>query len=92
MDPIAAMLDEAERELAIGSLAVGLQSAARTLVNHNGKRQSPQRAQELLATVQSVTTEHGVVNYGELNKDMLKSVYSGLLAEDAYKGQLPTVK
>ena len=89
VDPIAAMVDKAERELAIGSLAEGLQWAARTLTTTTGKRQSPQRAQELLATVQSVTTEHGVVNYGELNKDILRALYSGLLAEDAYKGQLP---
>ena len=89
VDPIASMVDEAERELAIGSLAEGLQWAARTLTTTTGKRQSPQRAQELLATVQSVTTEHGVVNYGELNKDILRALYSGLLAEDAYKGQLP---
>ena len=54
-------------------------------------QQSPQRAQELLATVQSATTEHGVVNYGKLDYYTLRGVYSGLLAEDAYKGQLPTV-
>ena len=90
VDPIAAMVDEDERELAIGSLAVGLQSAARTLVGASGGKgpvQSPQRAQELLATVQSVTTEHGVVNYGELNFNILMGVYSGLLAEDAYNLQ-----
>ena len=66
-----------------------LQSAARMLVGSTmGKpQQSPQRAQELLATVQSVTTEHGVVNYGELNFNILMGVYSGLLAEDAYNLQ-----